>query len=137
MVKYIETTDGARIYASLEHALEDIARRSFYEDATITPLTSVGAYMVTDDANVVGTDDWYWSREDGLQDAVSVSEASRLHEAYETYNSATHIRYSLPASVEALEEGRAVTFAYAIVTDLDADDEDNIAGWILTSIIHE
>ena len=135
---------------SLDEALQQVANASFYEDKRITPETDgngdIAGYRVEDDYGV-NTNDWQWSYDQGLMDADSVSETSRLMEHYEQFANAEHIRYHMSESVKALENGQTVTFAYAIVYDADAifDEKtqeyydadgcltDDIAGWILTA----
>ena len=143
------------LYLTLDEALQDVARRSFYEDCKVTPLVmadnpaDVRGYVVEDDTSHA-TDEWSWSYDEGIRDRDSVSETSRLHEAFESYSHAEHIRYNMTESVEALENGTPVTFAYAIVNDDDVttDDQgngtdrdgfpaDSVAGWIMVGIIWE
>lgn len=140
---------------TLDEALADIARRSFYEDARVVPIVNVDTgepvgYLV-EDTTTHATDDWEWTYEDGVRDRDSVSETSRLHDAYETYKYEEHVRYNMPDAVDALERGIAVDFAYAVVRDANAvyDDEsgeyvdedgeptDEYAGWIAVAIWDE
>lgn len=142
-------------YLTLDEALQDVANRSFYEDCKVTPLVmadnpaDVRGYVVEDDTSHA-TDEWSWSYSEGIQDRDSVSETSFLHLAGEFYDDAAHVRYNMPESVAALENGVPVTFAYAIVDDDDVttDDQGNgtdrdgypadpVAGWIMVSIIWE
>lgn len=143
------------MFTTLDGALDEIARRSFYEDAIVVPVTradngTIVGYIVEDDPGHNLTDEWSWTYADGVQDRDSVSETSRLHEAYESYATADHVRYNMTESVDALELGIPVTFGYAIVNDASVtyDDEgnafdesgaptDDIAGWILAAIIWE
>ena len=141
------------LYLTLDEALQDVANRSFYEDCKVTPLVmadepaDVRGYVVEDDTSHA-TDEWSWSYDEGIHDRDSVSETSRLHESYENYGRAEHIRYNMTESVTALENGIPVTFAYAIVdnadvttddqgngTDKDGFPADSVAGWILVAII--
>ena len=108
-------------YPVLDSALSDIAGRSFYEDATVTPVE--GGYEVTDDfSTAYAGDSIPWTYDGGVELPADISENSRLHQPAEYYDGAHHIRYNLPAAVEALEAGHAVTFAYAIVEDLNCFD---------------
>lgn len=140
------------LYLTLDEALQDVASRSFYEDCKVTPLLRAGSdriegYIVEDDTSHA-TDDWQWTYDDGIRGRDSVSEMSRLHDSYETYTHAEHIRYNMGESVEALENGIPVTFAYAIVDDADVTTDDlgngtdkdghpaeSVAGWIMVAII--
>lgn len=135
---------------SLDEALQQVANASFYEDKQITPETdgngNIAGYRVEDDYGM-NTDDWRWTYDQGLMDTDSVSETSRLMDHYEYFDSSQHIRYNMPESVKALENGQTVTFAYAVVYDDDAvfdeetqefydadgDPTDDVAGWILTA----
>ena len=89
-----------------------------------------------------------WTYAGGLDlewgNAGHAREWSRVFEPFEYWDNAGHVRYNLPEAVEALERGRTVTFAYAVVTNGDlvwweeqqtyVDDDgykydDNITGW--------
>ena len=107
---------------TLTEALQAIADRSFYEDATITPLGN-GRYAVDDDfSTAYAGDSIMWSYDCGMELPANVVDHSRLHEPCEFYDNAGHVSYNLPHAVELLEAGHAVTFAYAIVDDLDCLD---------------
>lgn len=121
--------------ATLDEALDIVAKASFYEDKCIEPVT--GGYEVSD-TTTHATDEWYWSYDGGVKDRDSVSETSRLHESYESYSTSGHIRYNMNESVAVLEAGtHAVEFAYAIVNDEDIINEgevsDPIVGWMLVA----
>lgn len=125
-------------------ALQAIADRSFYEDATVTPLGN-GLFTVEDDFSTsYAGDSIEWSYDAGMSLPVNVADHSRLHEPYEFYDAAEHVSYNLPHAVELLEAGHAVTFAYAIVedfncfdgsgdslTDCEDCDCDRTVGWVL------
>ena len=101
-------------YPTLDGALQDIAERSFDEDATVTPVE--GGYEVTEDfSTAYAGDSIPWTYDGGMELPADISENSRLHQPAEYYDGAHHIRYNLPAAVEALEAGHTITFAYAIV----------------------
>lgn len=130
-------------YNTLDAALEDIAKRSFYEDATVTP--GEGGYIVADDyATSFPGDVLLWDDVSGVDWPARADDHSHLHEDYEYYETAGHIRYNLSAAVEALEGGQAVTFAYTIA-DADtcehshpSDCECDLAvGWALLAAIHD
>lgn len=111
-------------YATLNEALTDIASRSFYEDATVTP--TEGGFTVEDDFSTsYAGDTIQWTYDGGMEVPANVTEHSRLHEPAEYYDDARHISYNLPAAIEALELGRAVTFAYAIVDAYCERTDDN------------
>ena len=142
---------------TLDEALAEIARRSFYEDAAVVPVVRVDApfgpigYIVEDDRGTLYTEEWSWTHAGGVADIDSVSEVSRLHDGAECYVTAEHVRCNMPESVAALEMGKRVTFGYAAVTSADVDHDedgnpidpttgelvDDIAGWILTALIFE
>lgn len=135
-------------YATLDEALTGIASRSFYEDATVTP--TEGGFTVEDDFSTpYAGDTIQWTYDGGMEVPANVTEHSRLHEPDEYYDDARHISYNLPAAIEALELGRAVTFAYAIVEDLNCFDGsgdvltecedcecDRTVGWALLAYDH-
>ena len=130
-------------YKTLDSALSDIAGRSFYDDATVTPVE--GGYEVTADfSTAYAGDSIPWSYDGGMELPGGILDNSRLHEPNEFYNDVRHIRYHMASAVEALESGHAVTFAYAIVEDLNCFDGsgdalaecedcqcDRTVGWVL------
>ena len=130
-------------YKTLDEALLDIASRSFYEDATVTPVE--GGYEVTDDfSTAYAGDSIPWTYDGGMELPGGILDNSRLHEPNEFYNDVRHIRYHMASAVEALEAGHMVTFAYAIVEDLNCFDGsgdvltecedcqcDRTVGWVL------
>lgn len=131
-------------YSTLDAALGDIAKRSFYDDATVTP--GEGGYTVADDYGTSFPGDvLLWDDVSGVDWPARADDHSRLHESYESYATAEHIRYNLSTAVEALEGGQAVTFAYAIVDAVACDEHehfvdcecDRTAGWALLAAIHD
>lgn len=140
---------------TLTEALQAIAGRSFYEDATVTPIGN-GRYTVEDDfSTAYAGDNIEWSYDAGMSLPANVTDHSRLHEAYESYDNARHVSYNLPHAVELLEAGHAVTFAYAVVEAFcertgDAADIDHnrceclecdsggteLVGWALLAFDH-
>ena len=134
-------------YTTLDEALKDVAKRSFYEDCNVVPcapITGLGTgqivgYLVSDDTSYA-TDEWVWTYAGGIADRDSVNETTRLFDAPEFWNCAEHVRNGLPDSVEYLESGKgSVTFAYAIVEDGDSvnDEETDYAGWIALAIHYD
>lgn len=110
-------------YPALDSALQDIAERSFYEDATVTPVE--GGYEVTEDFSTAYAGDAIpWSYDGGMELPRGILDSSRVHEPNEFYNDVRHIRYHMASAVEALEAGHAVTFAYAIVEAFCERDDD-------------
>lgn len=131
------------IHATLDAALQDIARRSFYESAIVTP-NSDGTFTVEDDFNTCIADDTVmWTYGGGMELPEGILDHSRLHGPAEFYDDAAHIRYNLATAVERLEDGLPVAFSYAVIDawmDADADgnaiDEDGnlsdaTVGWAL------
>lgn len=101
-------------HETLDSALDDIASRSFYDDATVTPVE--GGYTVDDEyGTAYAGDTIMWTYDDGMELPNRITENSCLHDPAEFYDGAAHIRWNMTGSVEALELGHAVTFAYAIV----------------------
>ena len=136
------------VVTDLNGVLRRVARASFYEDLQVTPLKGEeDRYRVEDTTANEQVDDWEWSYEGGIRGLDTVSECTRLMETYEHFSTSEHIRYFMPESVEALKNGKTVIFAYAVVTDRDAEwseekqefydadgyPADNVAGWILTA----
>ena len=135
-------------YKTLDEALLDIASRSLYEDATMTP-TKIGFTVEDNFSTAYAGDTIPWTHDGGMELPADISDNSRLHDPAEYYDGAHHIRYNLPAAVEALEAGHAVTFAYAIVEDLNCFDGsgdaltecedcqcDRTVGWTLLAYDH-
>lgn len=134
---------------TLTEALQSIADRSFYEDATITPVGN-GLFTVEDDfSTAYAGDNIEWSYDTGMSLPANVAGHSRLHEPAESYDNAGHVSYNLPGAVELLEAGHAVTFAYAIVEDSNCFDGscdtltecedcdcDRTVGWVLLAFDH-
>lgn len=132
------------IHATLTAALQDIAARSLYESATVTP-NDDGTFTVEDDfATAWAGDGIQWTPQDGAEWPARALDHSRVHEAYEFYDDARHIAYNLPVAVATLEEGKPVTFAYDIVSDVsmerdedgntlddDGNLSDDLVGWAL------
>lgn len=174
------------VYSSLDLALQEVATRSFYEDATVTPVlvhtpcntpvyddvmgdlpcdscdtltdssSRVIGYLVTDDFGTSFSDDYIgWTYEEGFNwhdYGVTPDDHSRLHEAYEFYDSYRHVAYNLPSAVQHLLTGKPVTFAYLVaeadcqcdfteeereVVELEGCPHDHVAGWTLASKFHE
>ena len=122
-------------YATLGDALADIARRSFYESATVTP-NEDGSYTVEDDVSYLD-DTVTWTYNGGMELPYGALDYSRVHEPAEYYDAAAHVEYNLPGAVDTLREGKAVHFSYVVVdaypeTD-DEHDEDHTVGWALVA----
>lgn len=130
-------------HETLDGALQDIAERSFDDDATVTPVE--GGYEVTEDFSMAYAGDTImWSYDGGMELPGGILDNSRLHEPDEFYNDVRHIRYHMASAVEAIEAGHMVAFAYAIVDDLNCFDGsgdaltecedcqcDRTIGWVL------
>ena len=131
----------------LNEALQAVADMSFYEDLLVTPLGN-GEYAVSRTHSEYGadSDEFAWTAEDGYQypDAV---ETAGLMDPCEVFDNYRNIAHYLPGSVEYLESGYPVEYAYTVVYDrdvtydddgnaLDQDGEltDDIIGWTLTAL---
>ena len=123
---------GTTTYATLNEALQDIANRSFYEDAIVRPEN--GQYIVEDDAGT-GEESYMWTYEKGGEYSDDVLDYSRTHESCERYDEARHIRFNLDGAVAELEEGNPVIFKYvtlnAYCEDPEPCEEDHLVGWAL------
>lgn len=120
-------------YRTLTEALADIAGRSFYESATVTP-NDDGSYTVEDDAGFID-EMVMWTYDSGMELPTGALDYSRAHEPYESYDAAAHIEYNLPVAVDTLKEGKPVHFTYVVV-DAYPESEDEIhedrnVGWAL------
>lgn len=122
---------------TLEEALTVVATSSFYEDKLVTPVE--GGYSISESTGWHDETVYWGPSTDWPKEAL---DHSRLHESYESYATAEHIRYNLETAVEALEEGRAVAFQYVVVNayecsecapdaDLDDCEHDQLVGWAL------
>ena len=138
---------------TLDEALAEVARRSFYEDVTVYPVLdprngNVLGYVWEDDCNMIPTDEIGWTYADGVERGPE-TDWSRLMEPCEFFATAGHVRYHLSRAVADLEEGKPVTFAYGTVTDtslsfdedtqtyFDADGNlcaDDFVGWVLLAL---
>ena len=120
------------MYATLDEALTDIAQRSFYEDATVRRTDD--GYEVDDDHGR-GDESYPWTYDGGAEYPAEVVDHSRLHESYEFYDEARHVRYNLSAAVAMIEEGTPITFKYVTLDapceDSEPCDDDHLAGWAL------
>lgn len=130
-------------HETLDSALSDIAGRSFYDDATVTPVE--GGYEVTEDFSTAYAGDAIpWTYDGGMKLPGGILNNSRLNEPNEFYNDVRHIRYHMASAIKALETGHTITFAYAIVKNLNyfnssgdtlAECEDcqcdRTVGWVL------
>lgn len=123
-------------YSTLDEALNDIAARSFYESARVTKLDN--GYEV--EGWHTGVDESaMWTYQDGIELTCDPLDYSRVHESYESYETAGHIRYNLEAAVEAIEEGTPVGFTYVVADAYCEDDnredcnEDHFVGWLLVA----
>lgn len=104
-------------YSTLADALADIAGRSFYEGATITP--DGAGYRVTNASALVDSLNDYG---DGVEWPLDTLDRSREHEPAEYYATAHHIEHNLPNAVSAIKDGRAVSFHYLLIDTLCAID---------------
>lgn len=129
-------------YSTLDEALAEVATRSLYDDATVTPKDD--GYEVEDDhATAFPGDVLLWGDVSGVDWPARADDHSRMHEPCESYATAEHIRYNLGDAVEALEAGQVVTFAYAIIDAVACDEHEHLgececdrtAGWALLAAI--
>lgn len=101
--------------STLDQVLEEVARRSFYEDSA-AQLTDSDGYQIEDThaGDDMAPDGVQWTYEAGLEatEHRTWSEDSGLMEPCMFFETAGHIRYNLPGAVEALEAGKLVEFSY-------------------------
>lgn len=126
---------------TLDQALALVATADSYTFPTIERVGDSDRYTVTDGV-MIELDSMdisvYWTYENGAELPESLIDHSRVHESYEYYDNAEHIRYNLPAAIEKIEAGEPVTFMWAVVDahcecDPNADycEEDHNVGWIM------
>ncbi len=133
-------------YATLADALADIANRSFYEGATVTPALShcggAVAYQPDSDGQewfcpscrrvslpcslTEGYDvaddtdprsgDYLDNYGDGVEWPPNALDHSREHEPAEHYSTAAHVEHNLHHAVNELHDGNPVSFHYYAVS---------------------
>lgn len=107
-------------YATLDEALTDIAGRSFYESATVTPVE--GGFTVEDSSDI--GEEMIYDHGSGVEWPEDILDHSREHDPAEYYDMAAHVRYNLNDAVGALEAGRAVTFGYVVIDTVCEDGSE-------------
>lgn len=118
---------------TIDEALDAIARRSFYEDAIITPQGD-GTFLVEDDWNTIPDDMFYWYNNELCSDyPLTEYDHSGLMDPSEFLDNHRQIERYLPTATAALKRGKTVCFSYFVVRDLD--DGDEVAGWMLVARI--
>ena len=122
--------------------LEELARRSFYEDAEIERIGD--GWKVTNTYAVDTDEELIWTYEGGMKFNRQPTAYAPLQEDY-SFPTAEFIAYWMNELFEDMAEGDRVEFAYLIAYDDDAswDDElgdyvdaegepiDNVAGWTI------
>lgn len=117
------------IVSTLDEALENIARRSFYEAADVIP-NDDGTYTIVDAPGMID-DGAAWTYAEGMELPTGAYDYSQVHEPSEFYDDARHIRYNVGGAVDRLAEGKAVHFQYVIATadpETPEDIADDLAG---------
>ena len=132
----------ATTYPTLRDALTYIAELSFYDSATVRR-TGSGHWSVT--SAVTPHDGLYWTYSGGIEYPTAPLDHSGLMEPCEYFSHAGNIEHYLPVAVEELNDGRAVTFSYEIITaycecDLEPGAEcldEHDAGWALVATLED
>ena len=120
--------------------LEELARRSFYEDVEIERVS--GGWNVTNTYALHTDEELTWTYEGGMKFNREPDAYAPLQESYR-FATADFIAYWLDELLEDMADGDRVGFAYLLVDDgdvswddelgdyVDADGEpaDNFAGW--------
>ena len=120
--------------------LEELARRSFYEDAEIERVGD--GWKVTDTFVMEPDGEVFWTYEGGMKFNRQPNAYAPLQESY-NFATAEFIAYWMDELLEDMADGDRVEFAYLSVDDgdvswddelgdyVDADGEpaDNFAGW--------
>ena len=124
--------------------LEELARRSFYEDAEIERVSS--GWNVTNTYAPHTDEELTWTYESGLIFNREPTVSAPLQESYK-FATAEFIAYWMGELLEDMADGDRVEFAYLIAYDDDViwDDElgdyvdsdgeptDNFAGWTIAA----
>ena len=124
--------------------LEELARRSFYEDAEIERIGD--GWKVTDVFVADSDEELTWTYEGGMKFNREPDAYAPLQESYR-FATAEFIGYWMDELLEGMAEGDRVEFAYLIAYDADVswDDElgdyvdsegeptDNLAGWTIAA----
>ena len=124
--------------------LEELARRSFYEDAEIERVRD--GWNVTNTHAVYSDEELTWTYEGGMKFNREPDAYAPLQESYR-FATAEFIGYWMDELLEGMAEGDRVEFAYFIAYDADVswDDElgdyvdsegeptDNLAGWTIAA----
>lgn len=103
-------------YNRLGEALEDVARRSFYESCRVYRR---GSQWIVEDWHTGVEEVQEWSPDNGLHDREQWLDHSRAMEPAEYFDNATHVAHFLPVAVETLldpDNQAAVGFTYVVLT---------------------
>ena len=120
---------------TLDEALALVATADSYTYPTIERVGDSDRYTVTNGVIIELSSldiTVFWTYENGPELPKSLIDYSRVHESYETYENAEHVRYNLPAAVEVIEAGKPVTFMWAVVEaypEEDAGVQCESCGW--------
>ena len=124
--------------------LEELARRSFYEDAEIERVS--GGWNVTNTYALHTDEELTWTYEGGMKFNRLPDAYAPLQESY-SFATAEFIGFWLNELLEDMADGDKIEFAYLIAYDNDVnwDDElgdyvdsdgevaDNFAGWTIAA----
>ena len=124
--------------------LEELARRSFYEDAEIERIGD--GWKVTDTYAINPDEELTWSYEGGMKFNRQPNAYAPLQESY-NFATAEFIAYWMDELLDGMADGDGVEFAYLIAYDDNAswDEElgdyvdtegeptDYIAGWTIAA----
>ena len=123
---------------------EELARRSFYEDAEIERVRD--GWQVTDTYAVDTDEELTWTYEGGMKFDRKPTASAPLQESY-SFATAEFIAYWMDELLDGMAEGDRVEFAYLVAYDADViwneelgdyvDSEgeptDNLAGWTIAA----
>ena len=123
---------------------EELARRSFYEDAEIERIGD--GWKVTDTYAVEPDEVLFWTYESGMKFNLEPNAYAPLQESY-SFATAEFIAYWMDELLDDMAEGDKVEFAYLIAYDdnaswdeelgdyVDSEGEptDNFAGWTIAA----
>ena len=107
--------------------LEELARRSFYEDAEIERVRD--GWQVTDTYAVDTDEELTWTYEGGMKFNRLPDAYAPLQESY-SFATADFIGFWFDELLENMDDGERLEFAYLVATDGDVSWDDEVGGYV-------
>ena len=107
--------------------LEELARRSFYDDAEIERIGD--GWKVTNTHAVYTDEELTWTYEGGMKFNRQPTAYAPMQESY-SFATAEFIDFWLGDLLEDMAEGDKVEFAYLAVTDGDVSWDGEVGGYV-------